>query len=73
MARALQEPLAKALGQNVIVENKSGAAGSLGALIANVHLVRADGPGLAALLGGDGERAEDEQEDDEVGARACAR
>lgn len=25
---------------------------SLGALIANVHLVRADGPGLAALLGG---------------------
>ena len=31
MARALQEPMAKAFGQNVIVENKSGASGVVAA------------------------------------------
>lgn len=40
-ARALQEPLAKALGQTVIVENKAGAGGSLG--MADVAKAAGDG------------------------------
>jgi tripartite-type tricarboxylate transporter receptor subunit TctC len=31
MARAMQEPMQKALGQNIIIENKSGASGVLAA------------------------------------------
>lgn len=50
MARALQEPLAKILGQPIIIDNRGGAAGTTGASEA----ARADPDGYTLLFGNNG-------------------
>ena len=50
MARALQEPLQKALGQPVIIDNKSGASGTLAAR--EVAHAKADGYSLLFVNSG---------------------
>ncbi len=50
MARALQEPLQKALGQNILVENKSGASGVLAAR--EVARAKPDGHSLLFINSG---------------------
>lgn len=50
MARALQEPMQKALGQPVIVDNKAGAAGAIGAR----EVARAPADGYTLLFSNNG-------------------
>ena len=50
MARALQEPMQKALGQNIIIENKSGASGVLAAR--EVARAKPDGHSLLFINSG---------------------
>ncbi|MDO8704325.1 MAG: tripartite tricarboxylate transporter substrate binding protein [Sulfuricaulis sp.] len=50
MMRSLQEPLARALGQPVIIENKSGAAGAIGAR----EVARANPDGYTFLVSNNG-------------------
>lgn len=50
MARAMQEPLAKLLGQPIVIDNKSGAAGTLGA----AEVARSDPDGYTLLFSNDG-------------------
>ena len=50
MARALQEPLQKALGQAVLIENKSGASGVLAAR--EVARAKPDGHSLLFINSG---------------------
>src|SRR5688572_16889257 len=48
VARTIQQPLSKALGQTVLVENRPGANSSLGI----EHVVRAPPDGHTVLVGG---------------------
>ncbi len=50
MARAMQEPLAKLLGQPIVIDNKSGAAGTLGA----AEVARSNPDGYTLLFSNDG-------------------
>jgi len=50
MARALQEPMAKILGQPLIIDNRGGAAGTTGAN----EVARADADGYTLLLANNG-------------------
>ena len=50
MARALQEPLAKALGQSLIIDNRGGAAGTTG----SIEAARADPDGYTLLFANNG-------------------
>jgi tripartite-type tricarboxylate transporter receptor subunit TctC len=50
MARALQEPMAKILGQPLIIDNRGGAAGATGAN----EVARADADGYTLLLANNG-------------------
>lgn len=53
LARAIQEPMSKELGQNVIILNKPGAAGTIGV----EHVVRADPDGYTLVFGNTGPNA----------------
>jgi len=50
MARALQEPLQKALGQTIVIENKAGASGTIAAR--EVARARPDGHALLFINSG---------------------
>lgn len=53
LARAIQDPMSKELGQNVIILNKPGAGGTIGA----DHVVRADPDGYTLVFGNTGPNA----------------